>query len=214
MKKLPILSKNGLSYYGKQLNKCCKIFIRENILQSKSYLQNIFKVDKLRKHMAKYNSKSKQGKCIFCEIASNRIKPLGDGKFWENEKYIAFLSPFPNTPGFTVLIPKKHYASDVLQMPDEELKDFIIEAKRVSSHLIDRLDDVGRVGLIMEGTGIDHAHIKLVPLHGTGYMKKGEWRQVHSNVQTFFDSYLGYISSHDGPKADEEMIRNLVAKLR
>ncbi|MBI2631922.1 HIT family protein [Candidatus Pacearchaeota archaeon] len=164
--------------------------------------------------MAKYNSKSKQGKCIFCEIASNRIKPLGDGKFWENEKYIAFLSPFPNTPGFTVLIPKKHYASDVLQMPDEELKDFIIEAKRVSSHLIDRLDDVGRVGLIMEGTGIDHAHIKLVPLHGTGYMKKGEWRQVHSNVQTFFDSYLGYISSHDGPKADEEMIRNLVAKLR
>ena len=164
--------------------------------------------------MAEYDLKTKEGKCIFCEIASGRIEPSGKGKFWENNKYLAWLSPFPNTLGFTVLIPKKHYGSDVLKMPDEELKEFIIEAKKVSNHLTNRLEDVGRVGLILEGTGIDHAHIKLVPLHGTEYMKKGEWRQVHSKVNYYFEKYEGFISSNDGPKADEKEIMSLAEKLR
>lgn len=164
--------------------------------------------------MAEYKSSTEEGKCIFCEIAKGKIDPSGGGKFWETDKYIAFLSPFPNTEGFTVLITKSHYPSDVLQMPDEELRDFIIEAKKVSKHLIDKLDDVGRVGLIMEGTGINHAHIKLIPLQGTGYMKKGEWRQVHSKVNTYFEKYEGYISSNDGPKADFDKLKKLAEHLK
>lgn len=164
--------------------------------------------------MADYDSKTKEGKCIFCEIASGKIQPLSGGKFWENDKYVAWLSPFPNTDGFTVVIPKKHYPSDVLQMPDKDLQDFILEAKKISAHLVDRLDDVGRVGLIMEGTGIDHAHIKLVPLNGTGYMKKGEWRQVHSKINAYFEKYEGYIASNDGPKADEQKIQSLAKLLK
>jgi hypothetical protein len=47
-------------------------------------------------------------------------------------------------------------------------------------------------------------------------MKKGEWRQIHSNVNTYLAKYadIGYISSHDGPKADEKVIRDLAEKLR
>jgi diadenosine tetraphosphate (Ap4A) HIT family hydrolase len=166
--------------------------------------------------MANYSSKTKEGNCIFCEIAKGSIQPRKGGKFWENNKYVAWLSPFPNTSGFTVLIPKKHYGSDVLQMPDKDLKDFILEAKKLSKHLIEKLNDVGRVGLIMEGTGIDHAHIKLVPLHGTGYMKKGEWKQIHSNVNTYFEKYsdYGYICSNDGPEADEIEIKELAEQLK
>ena len=162
--------------------------------------------------MANYGSKTKEGKCIFCEIARGNIEPRKGGKFWENEKYMAWLSPFPNTNGFTVVIPKKHYGSDVLQMPDKELAEFIIEIKKISEHLLSKLENVGRIGLIMEGTGIDHAHIKLIPLHGTEYMKKGEWRQVHSRVNTYFKTYLGYISSNDGPKANEKSIEKLCKK--
>jgi diadenosine tetraphosphate (Ap4A) HIT family hydrolase len=164
--------------------------------------------------MADYKSKTEKGKCIFCEIASGRMEPLGGGKFWENKKYMAWLSPFPNTPGFTVVIPKKHYPSDVLQMPDKDLQEFVLEAKNISRLLIDKLEDVGRVGLIMEGTGIDHAHIKLVPLIGTGYMKDGEWRQIHSRINTYFERYEGYISSNDGPRADDEKIKTLALTLK
>ena len=127
---------------------------------------------------------------------------------------MAFLSPFPNTPGFTVVIPKKHYPSDVLEMPDKDLEEFVLEAKKISKLLIEKLEDVGRVGLIMEGTGINHAHIKLVPLVGTGYMKDGEWRQVPSKVSTYFDKYEGYICSNDGPRANDEKLRALALKLK
>lgn len=164
--------------------------------------------------MAEYESKTKEGKCIFCEIASNRIEPRSGGKFWENDKYVAWLSPFPNTKGSTILIPKKHYPSDVLQMPDKDLMELILEAKKISKTLINKLKDVGRVGLIMEGTGINHAHIKLIPLQGTGYMKTGEWRQVHSKVNTYFEKYEGYISSNDGPEAEEQEIAALAKILK
>jgi len=166
--------------------------------------------------MANYKSETKEGKCIFCEIAAGRIQPLGGGKFWENEKYMAWLSPFPNTEGFTVLIPKKHYGSDVLQMPDKDLAELVLEAKKISEHMIKKLENVGRIGLIMEGTGIDHAHIKLVPFHGTGYMKKGEWKQIHSSLNTYLARYtdIGYISSHDGPRANDAALKKLADKLK
>ena len=60
---------------------------------------------------------------------------------------------------------KEHYGSDVLKMPDDVLQGFIL-SKKVAGILENYFEDVGRVGLIMEGTGIDHAHIKLVPMHG------------------------------------------------
>jgi histidine triad (HIT) family protein len=164
--------------------------------------------------MVLYNSKTDEGKCIFCEIASGKIKPLGDGGFWENKRYLAWLSPFPNTEGFTVIIPKKHYSSDVLAMPDKELKEFIIEAKKISQVLINHFKDVGRVGLIMEGTGVDHAHIKLIPMHGTEHMKKGEWKQYLSEVDDYFEKYPGYLCSNDGPQTDFTKLNELAVKLR
>jgi histidine triad (HIT) family protein len=164
--------------------------------------------------MAKYNATTKKGKCIFCEIAAGSISPLGGGLFWENKKYMAWLSPFPNTEGFTVIIPKKHYGSDVLAMPDKELAAFVVEAKKVSALLMHHFKDVGRVGLIMEGTGIDHAHIKLFPMHGTGHMKKGIWKQYASSRSDYFKRYEGYLMSNDGPKADFSKLAVLAKKLK
>jgi histidine triad (HIT) family protein len=164
--------------------------------------------------MTKYKSKTEEGKCIFCEIAKHNIPPIGKGTFYEDEKFMAFLSPFPNTKGFSAIITKQHYEGDVLKMPDNELSEFIKTAKKVSKILLKYFNDVGRIGLIMEGTGIDHAHIKLFPMHNTKHMKKNEFKQYQSNVNKFFEQYEGYISSHDGPKANEIEIENLAKELK
>lgn len=66
----------------------------------------------------------------------------------------------------------------------------------------------------MEGTGIDHAHIKLLPMHGTEHMKNGERKQYLSEKEEFFENYTGYLSSADGPKWDEEEIRALAEALK
>ena len=162
--------------------------------------------------MANYKSSTTEGKCTFCEIIKGNIKT--PGIFWENKHFIAFLSTWPSVEGFSVVLPKKHYGSDVLAMPDRNLKTFVIVAKIVSNILLKHFDDVGRVGLIMEGTGIDHAHIKLIPMHGTGHMKKGIWKQYLSGRLYYFGKYEGFIISSDGPKADPEKIKLLAKKLK
>ena len=163
--------------------------------------------------MEENNNKTDKN-CIFCEIAKGAIKPLGNATIFEDENYMAWLSPFPNTKGFSIIIPKKHYYSDVLKMPDNDLKNFVIAAKKVSKMLEDYFDDVGRVGLIMEGTGINHAHIKLFPMHGTEHMKKGEWKQYHSENNSYYETYEGFLSSNDGPKADFDELEKLAKKIK
>jgi histidine triad (HIT) family protein len=162
--------------------------------------------------MANYKSSTEEGKCIFCEIIKGTIPT--PGIFWEDENFMAFLSTWPSAEGFTVLATKKHYGSDVLALPDDVLQKSILAAKKVSNILIKGFKDVGRVGLIMEGTGVDHAHIKLVPMHGTEHMKRGVWKQYLSGRSDYFDKYSGYIISSDGPKADPEKLKELAKKLR
>lgn len=161
--------------------------------------------------MGKYNSTTADGTCVFCEIIS---KNDPDTIFWEDENHVAFLSIDPNTPGFSLVVPKEHHGSDILKMPDTSLQEFILAAKEVALVLENYFNDVGRVGLIMEGTGIDHAHIKLVPLHGTEHMKRGEWRQHLSNVHHWFDTYEGWISSAGGPMADREELIKLTKQIK
>lgn len=153
-----------------------------------------------------------QNSCIFCEIVAGRIKT--PGVFWEDEEFMAFLSIDPNTEGFSCVIPKEHYGSDVLKMPDEVLSRFVLAAKRVAAILENYFTDVGRVGLVMEGTGINHAHIKLVPMHQTEDLKNGQWRQYLSGQEFWFDRYDGWISSSAGPMASEDDLKELAENIR
>lgn len=162
--------------------------------------------------MALYEAKTKENICSFCAIVSGKLET--PGIFWEDDEFMAFLSIDPNTKGFSCVIPKKHFASDVLKMPNDVLQRFIITSKRVAQILENYFSDVGRIGVIMEGTGIDHAHIKLVPMHGTEHLKRGEWKQILSGKSFWFDTYEGWISSGSGPMADSEGLKKLAEDIK
>lgn len=146
--------------------------------------------------------------CIFCKIAKGEAPAH---KIWEDEKHLAFLSIFPNTEGFSVVITKEHYPSYAFDLPEEVLFGLVKAAREAAKLLDAKLEDVGRTGLIFEGFGIDHAHAKLFPMHGT---KMPEWKRIYSTVDKYFDKYEGYISSHDGKRADDEILSELAKKLR
>lgn len=146
--------------------------------------------------------------CIFCKIVDKTEKAH---IIWEEEKHIAFLSIFPNTKGFSVVIPKKHYPSYSLDLPDNILSELIIASKKVGKLLDRSFENVGRTALIMEGFGVDHVHTKLIPLHGT---KMEEWKPIKSNSNLFFDSYQGYVSSHDGNRADDRELAMLAENIK
>jgi len=146
--------------------------------------------------------------CIFCKIVKGE---LPCHKIWEDDNHLAFLSIFPNTEGFAVVITKEHQPSYFFDVDDEVLTGIILAAKKVGKLLDAKLEDVGRTGLIGEGFGIDHLHFKLFPMHGT---KMNNWKPIESSIDKYFDKYEGYISSHDYKRADDEKLSNLAKKIR
>ena len=147
--------------------------------------------------------------CIFCNIAAGEM-PCH--KIWEDEGHIAFLSIFPNTEGFSVVIPKAHFPSYAFDLPDAVLSDLILASKKVAKLIDAAFEDVGRTGMIFEGFGIDHVHTKLFPMHGTANMK--EWKPLKSTMDKYFERYEGYISSHDYQRADDATLSALATKIR
>ena len=147
--------------------------------------------------------------CIFCKIVKGEVP---SHKIWEDEKHLAFLSIFPNTEGFSVVIPKKHYPSYAFDLSDDVLKELVFASKKVAKLIDSKLEDVGRTGMIFEGFGVVNVHPKLFPMHGTNDMK--EWKPLKSNVDKYFEKYEGYISSHDYKRADDKELAKLAKKIR
>ncbi len=149
------------------------------------------------------------GECVFCDIVAGNA-PCH--RVWEDEEHLAFLSIFPNTKGFTVVIPKLHYPAYLFELPDETLSKLVIASKRVARLLDSKLEGVGRTGMFFEGFGVDHAHSKLSPMHGTAGAT--EWQSRALGVAKYFDRYEGYLSSYDWERADDSELAALARYIR
>ncbi|MBI2054444.1 MAG: hypothetical protein HYT36_03940 [Candidatus Staskawiczbacteria bacterium] len=68
---------------------------------------------------------------------------------------------------------------------------------------------VNRVAMVAEGMGVNHAHIKLYPLHGI----EKEFSEIWAKEKVFFDKYEGYISTQLGPQADIKELKSLAMKI-
>lgn len=147
--------------------------------------------------------------CIFCQIASGTA-PCH--KIWEDEEHLAFLSIFPNTEGFSVVIPKHHYPSYAFDLPDEVLTKLMLATQKVARLLDKTFEDSGRCGMVFEGFGVDHVHSKLIPLHGTA--RPEAWQPSETAKKIYFQRYEGYISSHDAQRADDVTLAALAARIR
>nr|AYM52384.1 hypothetical protein [Hyalangium minutum] len=148
-----------------------------------------------------------QSSCFFCRLIAGQEQAW---KIWEDEHHLAFLTPFPNAAGFTVVAPKKHLGSYVFSLEDSEYTGLLLAARKVGL-ILDRAFGTRRTGLFAEGMGIDHAHVKLTPLHG---LPEGPWQAVRSTVRTFYTRYEGYIASHDGPRMPDAELDALAERIR
>ncbi len=66
--------------------------------------------------------------------------------------------------------------------------------------------------MIVEGFGVDHAHTKLYPMHGTADMDT--WKPIESARNEYFKTYPGYLSSHDASRADDSELEKLADKIK
>lgn len=125
-------------------------------------------------------------------------------KIYEDEKFLGILDLFPRLKGMSLLIPKEHYDSYVFEMTDEVYSDFLLTAKQLGKTIDEKLG-VQRTALVMEGMGVNHAHIKLYPLHGLGE----DFEAITPNEKKYSEKYEGYLSTLMGPRADEEELKEI-----
>ncbi len=102
---------------------------------------------------------NKMENCIFCKLGREGSKH----KVWESEKFLAFLDIHPAQPGHTLLIPKKH-DDYIFDLSDDEYTEHFLEAKKVAKHLKEKLNSK-RIGIIVEGFGVSHIHVHLIPIN-------------------------------------------------
>ncbi len=83
-------------------------------------------------------------------------------KICEDEKYFAFLDIQPINPGHTIVVPKEEvdYFFDV---EDDLLGGMMVFAKGVA-HAIKKAVDCQKVGVMVAGLEVPHAHVHLVPI--------------------------------------------------
>lgn len=98
--------------------------------------------------------------CIFCKIVKGEIPAV---KIWEDEKHLAILDVNSINPGHTLLIPRKH-EDYLFGLNDKEYSEIMLKSKRVAELLKKKLNPK-KIGVAVEGFGVPHVHIHLVPIN-------------------------------------------------
>jgi histidine triad (HIT) family protein len=96
---------------------------------------------------------------IFTKIVNGEI-PCH--KIWEDDRYFAFLDITPVQPGMTLVVPKQEI-DYVFDLDDAALSGLMLAAKKLAP-AIKHATGSARVGVVIEGLEVPHAHVKLIPI--------------------------------------------------
>lgn len=87
-------------------------------------------------------------------------------KIAEDSRFFAFLDIRPIKPGHTLVIPKQE-VDYLFDLDNQVLADLMIFAKPIAKAL-EQVVPCARVGVIVAGLEVPHAHVHLVPFHAIG----------------------------------------------
>lgn len=85
-------------------------------------------------------------------------------KVYEDDRVIAFLDIHPQQPGHTLVVPKEQ-VDLIWDLPDDIYDNLWRTARKIAEHIGPIIGK--RIGVHVEGTGVPHAHIHLVPFTNT-----------------------------------------------
>jgi len=97
---------------------------------------------------------------IFSKIVAGEIPSY---KIAENDKFFAFLDINPMAKGHTLVIPKQE-VDYIFDLDDTTLSEIHIFAKKVAK-AIEKAIPCKRIGVMVLGMEVPHAHIHLIPIN-------------------------------------------------
>ncbi|MFZ6037932.1 MAG: HIT family protein [Bacteroidota bacterium] len=102
---------------------------------------------------------------IFTKIIEGEIPCY---KIAEDERFFAFLDINPMSKGHTLVVPKQE-TDYIFDLDDTTLSEMIIFAKKIAK-AVENAVPCKRVGLMVIGLEVPHAHIHLIPIEKEGDM--------------------------------------------
>lgn len=115
---------------------------------------------------------------IFSKIIAGDIPSY---KIAENDKFYAFLDINPMAKGHTLVVPKQEI-DYIFELDDVLLGEMVIFSKRVAA-AIKKAVPCNRVGLMVIGLEVPHAHIHLVPIIKEGDMNLSNPKMKFTNEE-------------------------------
>jgi len=98
--------------------------------------------------------------CLFCALLDGKIPAR---RVYEDDAHVAFFPLKHIRPGHTLLIPRRH-AGYVFDMDDAAYHALWAKAKALAPALREATG-AARIGVAVEGFGVDHVHVHLVPIN-------------------------------------------------
>lgn len=105
---------------------------------------------------------------IFTRIVNGEIPCY---KIAETDQFLAFLDVRPQVKGHTLVIPKKE-VDYIFDIDDETLAALMVFAKKVG-RAIEKVVPCTRIGIMVVGLEVPHAHLHLIPMNSMKDMKIG-----------------------------------------
>lgn len=129
---------------------------------------------------------------IFSKIIAGDIPSY---KIAEDDRYYAFLDIHPMAKGHTLVVPKQE-TDYIFDLDDAQLSGLILFAGKVAK-AIEKAIPCKRVGLMVIGLEVPHAHVHLIPIQKEGDMSlsnpklklsESEFAEIAQKIRNAYES--------------------------
>jgi histidine triad (HIT) family protein len=118
--------------------------------------------------------------CVFCEIVAGRAPA---SRVYEDDAILSFMTLRPSAPGECLVIPKMHI-DHFTDLPDTLAERIMVVAQRIGRRMRSRFP-LERVGYLVHGYGVAHAHLILVPQQGPHHLTSDRFARVDDGRVVF-----------------------------
>ena len=104
---------------------------------------------------------------IFTKIINGEISAH---KIYEDDRVIAILDTHPVMDGHVLVIPKAQI-DHIWDLGDDDYHYLFSVVKKISEHMREVIGSP-RIGMMVEGFGVPHAHVHLIPIYVSHDLKR------------------------------------------
>jgi histidine triad (HIT) family protein len=119
-------------------------------------------------------------KCVFCEIVAGR-EPVST--IFEDQSVMAMMALHPTSPGECLVIPKRHI-DHFTDVDDVTAQKILVVAQKIGRRMRE-IFKPERVGMVVHGFGVPHAHLVVVPLHHPNDITSGRFAYLENGEIVF-----------------------------